>query len=571
MASTYKIQSAAYSGRYMYVDCKQTKDIENNKSIIEWTLTVTGGSANYYSTGPTTVTINGQQVYYAARKTYASQEFPAGRGSVSGTLEINHSADGNKSIAVSLATAIYDNVVQTVSGTWDLDTIPRGAVINSAPNFNDEESPTITYTNYGGSKVTSIQACITFDGDNANIAYRDIPKTSGSYTFALTDAERKKLRAATQGSNSRTVGFYIKTVVDGLTFYSKAWKTFTVINASPTLNPTVEDTNTATLAVTGDKNKIVKGYNTITYNSGGAAKKEATIKSVKVVCGSATVSGVTGAFSNVESNVFKFTITDSRNNTTEQTVTKTLIDYVKITCKLAMNAPTTDGKASFTVSGNYFNGSFGAVANTLTLQYRYKTNDGSYGSWIAISPTLSGNTYKATVNLTGLNYLDTYTFETRATDKLMTRSASKTVKTVPVFDWSESDFNFNVPVSIGGVVIDYIVEQGESDGWTYRKWNSGKAECWKILTLNTAATTAWGALWRGDSFTERQNYPFKFVSKPVENVTLQSGSIGAWAISANDGNGVNGAYASARYTVCRPASTISAEYYLSFYVIGKWK
>ena len=27
---------------------------------------------------------------------------------------------------------------------------------------------------------------------------------------------------------------------------------------------------------------------------------------------------------------------------------------------------------------------------------------------------------------------------------------------------------------------DYVVEQGTSGIWTYRKWNSGKAECWGI-------------------------------------------------------------------------------------------
>lgn len=32
-------------------------------------------------------------------------------------------------------------------------------------------------------------------------------------------------------------------------------------------------------------------------------------------------------------------------------------------------------------------------------------------------------------------------------------------------------------------VKDYIVEQGTSGGWTYRKWNSGIAECWGRVPL----------------------------------------------------------------------------------------
>ena len=39
---------------------------------------------------------------------------------------------------------------------------------------------------------------------------------------------------------------------------------------------------------------------------------------------------------------------------------------------------------------------------------------------------------------------------------------------------------------------DFIVEQGTTDGWTYRKWNSGIAECWGTksvtVTLSTVAT-----------------------------------------------------------------------------------
>lgn len=32
---------------------------------------------------------------------------------------------------------------------------------------------------------------------------------------------------------------------------------------------------------------------------------------------------------------------------------------------------------------------------------------------------------------------------------------------------------------------DYIVDQGTSGNWTYRKWNSGIAECWAYMTGTT--------------------------------------------------------------------------------------
>lgn len=40
---------------------------------------------------------------------------------------------------------------------------------------------------------------------------------------------------------------------------------------------------------------------------------------------------------------------------------------------------------------------------------------------------------------------------------------------------------------------DYVIEQGTSDFWIYRKWNSGIAECWGTATakINTEPK-AWG-------------------------------------------------------------------------------
>lgn len=116
------IQSEAYDGRYMKLTCTQTRDVVNNKSTINWILTSTGGDDNYYSTGPTTVTINGEQVYYKARVKYTAQTFPAAKGSVSGSIDVPHNTDGTKSIEVSLATRIYyGGAAKTHKENWTLE------------------------------------------------------------------------------------------------------------------------------------------------------------------------------------------------------------------------------------------------------------------------------------------------------------------------------------------------------------------------------------------------------------------------------------------------------------------
>jgi len=46
---------------------------------------------------------------------------------------------------------------------------------------------------------------------------------------------------------------------------------------------------------------------------------------------------------------------------------------------------------------------------------------------------------------------------------------------------------------------DYIVEQGVSGGWTYRKWNSGIAECYGTFNLSSGSFSAYGTLYRSDT------------------------------------------------------------------------
>jgi hypothetical protein len=445
MAKTFSLTSNSYNGRVMTLSCTQTMNIATNKSSIAWTLTTSGGTNNYYSTGPTTAKINNKQVYYKARTSYSTQAFPAAKGSVSGTTEVTHNSDGSLSIPVSLATAIYTGTVTTKSATWELDKIPRQANITNAPNFNDEENPTIEYNNPAGTAVEKLEACIASeDGETIFVPYRDIAITGTSYTFNLTTAERNALRNATPNSNTLTVKFYVQTTIGGVNFRNSVAKTLTIINNKPTLNPVVKDVGTASTVLTGDANKIIKGANYISVASNGSALKGATIKSQRITCGDAIINAASGSFTNVETAAFTFSITDSRGNVTTQTVNKTLINYVKLSCN--MNATISiAGEIDLKLSGNYFNNTFGAVANTLTAEYRYKELNGTYSAWTAASATLNGNKYTTNTKITGLDYRKAYVVQARVTDKITTvTTGEKKLKAIPVFDWGENDFQFNV-------------------------------------------------------------------------------------------------------------------------------
>lgn len=46
---------------------------------------------------------------------------------------------------------------------------------------------------------------------------------------------------------------------------------------------------------------------------------------------------------------------------------------------------------------------------------------------------------------------------------------------------------------INALKVDYIVEEGTSGIWSYRKWNSGIAECWCYTSTSSLTWTAYMA------------------------------------------------------------------------------
>jgi hypothetical protein len=54
------------------------------------------------------------------------------------------------------------------------------------------------------------------------------------------------------------------------------------------------------------------------------------------------------------------------------------------------------------------------------------------------------------------------------------------------------DIDGRISAIVGTFVepVDCIVEQGTSGSWTYRKWNSGVAECWGTLSGTLAPSEA---------------------------------------------------------------------------------
>lgn len=437
---------------------------------------------------------------------------------------------------ITIAFQCYDSAMwyQIVNSTWD---IPEGYM----PMYSDV---TCTTTKIGGipnialiKKDDSVVSTLTYSF--GNLSGTIVEKYAGySYKeWVIPNSFYNEIPNSRNGSCIITCKSYFENEYLGETSCK-----FTVeIDESackPILNPTVVDENSSTKALTGDENKLVRYYSNASFSVGASARYGATIVSQSVTCGEQTISGSSGIINGITTGTFVFTVKDSRGITVTQTLDKNIIDYVKLTSNIEASQLNTSGTGTLSISGNYYNGSFGSVANSITLQYRIRQNPGSWSSWTDAIPTKNNNTYYADITLSELDYRATYYFEVKVTDALDTVTGSTSIQSYPIFDWSKDDFNFNVPVnisgdiSIGGNVVvdgelqmggapfgDYVVEQHieksneynagqyiRYDIWRWRIWASGFVECWGLVNPINPHITGSGPY----TLSDRVEFPVTF-------------------------------------------------------------
>lgn len=113
-----------------------------------------------------------------------------------------------------------------------------------------------------------------------------------------------------------------------------------------------------------------------------------------------------------------------------------------------------------------------------------------------------------------------------------------------------------------GQKVDYIVEQGTNGIWTYRKWNSGVAECWGTYSFSSASFSSTGNVY----YRAFDAIPFPtslFNAEPFATASVQMGNMGGCGITNKQSTyvsvGVISAVSSAR----------SGNIYI--YAKGTWK
>ena len=202
------------------------------------------------------------------------------------------------------------------------------------------------------------------------------------------------------------------------------------------------------------------------------------------------------------------------------------------------------------------------------MQYRYvETGLAMPETWNDMQITKSGNSYYASADFTISNFNRNiaYSFEVKAADKLESATGSAVgIKSLPVFHWSESDFAFEVPVKIqGSPITDFVVEQGTTEIWTYRKWNSGIAECWGFWQEEgIAIKTPQRGAYMSALMTETLPFVFYGTSIISGHVSNSMWFGNTWVSSGT--NTLN-------YTISRVTEADSDSCDIRMFIIGKWK
>lgn len=123
-------------------------------------------------------------------------------------------------------------------------------------------------------------------------------------------------------------------------------------------------------------------------------------------------------------------------------------------------------------------------------------------------------------------------------------------------------------------VNDFVVAQGRSGIWTYRKWRNGFAECWCTTSNKVTTNTKWGNVYYSQYLQGGYALPFTF----IETGDFQDSPQGFVDVQTPGGNysfqiadRCTTTAAPKGYVMCPVQQTSGIETYFTFYIRGRWK
>lgn len=372
-------------------------------------------------------------------------------------VNVVHDTDGSQSITISgsvtgpTGTALA-GVTSSGSQTVALDNIPRASEVTCADgNIGSATTININRVSTGFTHTLRYE----FEGLIGTIATK-IANTSWGWIIPTSFYE--KIPNTASGSGKIYCDTYNGEALLGTKECS--FNCF-VVNSNPEITGTIIDTNEQTIALTGSSDKLIKYYSNVKVTMNSTAKNSATIKSQKTTCsdGKSTTESETILYG-VESGIFDLVCIDSRGLPGTDTIEKEMVQYIKpaITSINIERENSVSNTIIATLSGMFFNESFGAQDNELTLKWRYRVKNGEWGDYTEVEVVKNGNTFSYSDTLgTDFDFNKAYDFEFLVIDKLATDPKQRPVtRGIPLIDLWEENVKVNGILHIFPVGAIYI-------------------------------------------------------------------------------------------------------------------
>ena len=179
-----------------------------------------------------------------------------------------------------------------------------------------------------------------------------------------------------------------------------------------------------------------------------------------------------------------------------------------------------------------------------------------------------------TTNLSTLkiNYLTQSQYDTALDNNQINENEIYMTPTKDMTTQEVDDFIDELDITGSKTAADLVVEQGISGIWTYRKWSSGIAECWGMISWSVTGWTAWGSLYYS-TYSGTVNYPNGlFISAPILTSQSNAPTHDCWLGTRSGSGAVNTKDHTTDFYLLRPTtgstSTIGC---VNVYAIGTWK
>ncbi|MCI8575634.1 MAG: hypothetical protein HFI09_04105 [Bacilli bacterium] len=375
------------------------------------------------------------------------------------TKRVYHADNGKKSVSISAThtTGTSWGTKNIASTNRDLDTIARST---TCPTLNGyiEDTYTIALnpasSNFSHSLKVSFGTIVKYINASGNLQDTEYKFTNNSINFTIPSAFYQQFNGKS-GTGKLILNTYSGNTLIGT---KEASLTANCLESrcKPQVAGTVIDVNSVTTALSGNANKIIKGFSNVKITpqikaSSTSGDTKSTI-STKAVDGT-TFSTDTVTLNKVSKKDFTLTATNSRGFPSSKVVSASggLIEYFSpnINVEFARTSQTSS-EVKLTYSGSFFNDSFGAVMNTLTVKWYWKEKNAS--AWTlggTLTPNLSGNTInKSTISCgSNFDYQKDYRFKLEVVDKLSNGNKEMDVVAgIPNFSFGKNWFQHHTDV-----------------------------------------------------------------------------------------------------------------------------